>query len=668
MARKDNYILDRWYHSNNIVDPFLSEADDEEQAQAYLKEPRMFIESFLPVTHYLTQEVIMPVKLKRLQVVVYDVLQTMRKLGRPMRVVNLKNRRAGLSYIISTYIYTFARFSRRHRTRVVSHLQESADVIFGYYVGFHDSLPDTMRPPLGERKKRPGSIVIGNDKNPDQAARHKYPGIQSKIFTGTAENTRIGRGDGYNALHATEVAFWTDADSLIPTLKKNVPPTLDSIVVEETTAAGMGGYFYEEFHRARKRMKNNPRDFEVYALFLPGWMDEFCQEDLTKEEEDEIRESLNDYERAMLHKYHGVTLNYLSWRRTEIAQNCGGIKAIFDQENAPSLKEVFVSEGRSVFSPQSIEFLMSRTKPGTLGHLVSPAPPRGRKPSPYFVKYNPNKYADNVEKHREEARQNKLVVYRTPVPGRKYFLGADASMGLRSADKQYGEMVRSKDLDYCCACIFDEYYEEVAFFRTGMMDPPTFAHHCAAIGYFYNEARIMPEAGNQAAGWGLVYELKDLYTNIDVYEHLDHPSSGKVKMSLGWPMNETTKFILIGEAVHVVDHGCGMAQSYIDPWLVHRPKLKLYSKELVKEMSSFAIAKDGSFGARKGHDDTVIAMMMAFISLRTHWKRKLSRLKQQNTTGYQTIKQFNKTVADDEEYLSLPGSFPEVEWNKSRHY
>jgi hypothetical protein len=215
-------------------------------------------------------------------------------------------------------------------------------------------------------------------------------------------------------------------------------------------------------------------------------------------------------------------------------------------------------------------------------------------------------------------------------------------MGQRGAEAEAAmndpEYESDYEPDYCAAEVVSLSNHQVAELHIGMTDPESFAEEVAALGYFFNEGLVMPEVGCQGAGVGMMYRLKDVYHNLGVWEDLYHPTVRK-KKSIGWEANLRTKGILIGKAVRLVQHGAGLYQTEVNPEIHKQPRLVIRSQALLGEMSTFAQLKNGSFGARAGKDDLVIAFCLALLALKDYAKQgkplpqNTKRLPQQDMGG-----------------------------------
>lgn len=87
-----------------------------------------------------------------------------------------------------------------------------------------------------------------------------------------------------------------------------------------------------------------------------------------------------------------------------------------------------------------------------------------------------------------------LAIYKKPVAGRRYIIGADPAEGNPTSDDSAG-------------CVLDvESWEEVATFA-GKWEPKVFANYIDLVGLYYNEAAVMAERNNH--GHALILALQE---------------------------------------------------------------------------------------------------------------------------------------------------------------
>jgi hypothetical protein len=592
MAKRVSDIEWAWQHTHNIWSPFISPSEDAEMVHAFLDEPKLYINNYLKVPEK-EKGTLVPFIFKKGQQFIYEVVQMMRKQKRPVRAINEKNRKCGTSSLVAAIMSTIVRFVPGFGMRTTSLSKDSYEEIMGMYFRYYDLLPEEHRPPYFRRLT--GKLLeLGNK---DQATCYQFPGLHSKITAGTAGTTLAVRGPTYRGLHISEGAFFSNMETMMQALLKTVPESPETFFFLESTSNGRQGYFYELFMSARKKLKTS--DWDWYPIFLPSWIDEDCNPEITSEQDAFIQSNLDDYEFGMKKRF-GVSNNYIWWRRNELSATFKGNKIRFDLESAPSLDEAFAASGQSMFPPQAIEFYLKNTvMAGRRGKLIVPDHPAGTKPRPYF----------------EPDEDGILTLWHFPKVGEKYVAGADSAMGLRGASAQDddAEYEGSTNPDYCSCIIFDSKRVQVAELHVRLITSEAFSYEVSAVCRFFNNALLNPEAG-PGSGLGMIYYLRDHYSNIFRWEYLD-TATKKKKSQLGWEANQKTKSIMIGGAVQAVLHGSGLSDTTVNPEEAKKPKLVIRSKDLLLEMGGFAEWKSGSFGSRgNGKDDRVIAMSLALLA------------------------------------------------------
>jgi hypothetical protein len=136
----------------------------------------------------------------------------------------------------------------------------------------------------------------------------------------SAKGQEVGRGSTLQAVHASEVAFWPNAEDLMPALMNAIPNNHGTIIVLESTANGVGGFFYDEWMKAMRG------ESEYEALFFP-WFKHF---EYTIRRHGLKEKDLSSVERDLQERF-GLTLGQLAWRRRQIRQ-LNGDDELFRQE------------------------------------------------------------------------------------------------------------------------------------------------------------------------------------------------------------------------------------------------------------------------------------------------------------------------------------------------
>ena len=268
------------------------------------------------------------------------------------RVIILKARQIGFSTCSEGIGMVFAFLKARSRGLVISHVEKHAQYLY-----------DIMR--RGLRNLPLGKDIENEAASWSMGRTQLGAPLESVIDTATARNVNSGRGTTTQFLHASEVAFYENAEVLMGGLMNSIARE-GTIVLFESTANGMGNYFHSEWNRAVE----GESDFA--PLFFPWWgFDEYQIALASPEEGEEILGTLDDEEERIRDAY-GLTLEQLKWRRWCLRNNCGGDLDVFHQEYPAYPEEAFLASGRPVFDSQGMALLLERarkTKPLAVGRL-----------------------------------------------------------------------------------------------------------------------------------------------------------------------------------------------------------------------------------------------------------------------------------------------------------
>jgi len=266
------------------------------------------------------------------------------------RNIVLKARQLGMT------TYVAARFFVSTITRPgtlsvqVAHDQQSAEEIFGIVHRFLANLPEGMRK----------GALITSRANVRQIV---FPRIDSGYRVETAADPDAGRGLTIQNLHCSEVARWPrDASETLASLRAAVPA--GGTITLESTPAGMGGCFYQEWQRA---------DETGYVRhFFPWWWDEGYRAEAAHVEQ------LTAEECDLIERY-GLDIQQIAFRR-QLRSNFGARAA---QEFAEDANSCYLASGECVFEIEAIEQRLRGLSPaleqrdcGTL-HIWWPATPNG---------------------------------------------------------------------------------------------------------------------------------------------------------------------------------------------------------------------------------------------------------------------------------------------------
>jgi len=382
----------------------------------------------------------------------------------------------------------------------------------------------------------------------------------SRFYVGTAGAHAFGRGDTIRYAHLSETSRWKDAGTIATGIIRAVPlpeTGIDTWIVGETTANGVGNYHHKEFVRA---MEGKSKFKAHFILWL-------------KHKEYELPgapiEHYDDTEKQLMKLYPLlVTDAKLRWRRSMIAslksEDGRTPEDMFRQEFPSTWQEAFLFSGTPVFPLEKLQEMMSKKQaPIAIGELIGMAPNM--------------KFMDKSN--------SPLKVWQKPVPGRQYIIFADV-----------GETT-----DRCVATVLDRETAQVVAKWKDVLDARSFGKEVVKLGYWYNTALTAIEINNM--GQSTQDQLIEAnYPNIYFRQRLDKVSKEVIDEVPGWRTTSQTKAQMIGHFQNLIAEG-------------H----EVYDEDIIGELMTFVRKENGKMEAVQGaHDDCVISVCGAYFILRLH--------------------------------------------------
>jgi hypothetical protein len=515
-----------------------------------LRQPRFFMESYLKI-RALNKRII-PLQMNEPQILAHNLTRQLRKRYGYVRIRNLKARKLGMSTYWDGRIFHNTVTIPNTSSAIISHDSESSRALLDICKLFYEELPAEIRPMRRYYSKK--SLVF---ENPNDEARITNPGLRSSITITPAKSAKFGRAPVFHNVHLSEIAHYpSTAEELLTGILSAVPDNRNTFIIEETTANGAQGLFFDRWNKSD----------EFYKLFLPWFI-------LSRYKIPGIRlkkAELDSQEIELVKRFH-LSGEQLEWRRRIIKNKCNGKLEIFKQEYPSTPKEAFIYSGSNVFSGPVLEYYNEHFvhKPIALRELAYAS--RGRDESSLISKC--------IKPHLKQSDDPKSLIsfYKLPIPHEEYFIGADPSEGLTTSDE-------------ASAIVLDSHGEEVAMFSE-RLDPISFTFLLAKLGLYYNTATIIPEANNH--GGTVIAKLLELnYPSLYRRESLDSVKRS-VSKRVGWFNNGVTKGIAIS-----------FLSSALDEFV-----LSLHSQKLISQLENYVKKPNGElFG---DNDDLVIALALA---------------------------------------------------------
>jgi hypothetical protein len=398
--------------------------------------------------------------------------------NKPIRMIVLKARQEGVSTIVESIIYWYSATHKNVSAKIVSHDRESAYNLYSMFQRYYENSEPFFKPSTRYRTKN--DLLFDNEFG---------TGLKSSISISSAENTGTGRGLTIHWLHASEVAMWNRGAEILAGLLQTVPMMPKTAIFLESTANGVGDFFYDTWQAAKENRS-------VFQPFFFGWHehDEYQIKgvdigELTKEE-------------IELRATYDLTDAQIAWRREKVKEFAGN-EDKFTQEYPINEAEAFLAAGRPRFNiPRLIE--MEKDV---------------KKPTDYEI----------IKGELKEVHGAPLKVWEKPQEGVQYVIGADVSdIG---DDFSVATIVRK---DTCTT---------VARFR-GQLEPSDFGEDLFELGKLYNDALVGVESNNH--GLSTIQRLRDMrYKNLYRREKGIDERFENATSKLGWRTDRKTKPLMI---------------------------------------------------------------------------------------------------------------------------
>ena len=459
--------------------------------------------------------------------------------GTPVRYIVLKARQMGFSTVIEALCYWWATTHRYVNATIAAHEESAAENIYNMFLRYFENCHAFFKPSKKYFTKE--SILFNNKTN---------TGLQSQINMMTVKTGVGGRSQTNQFLHASEVAFWQNAEDTRDGLLQTVALEPETFIFLESTANGVGGFFYDEWQAAKKGEG-------VYKPMFFAWHEHPEYEmpgkiDVYDEEEEEL---LKVFEKEGYPEESWV--RKLVWRRMKMREYRKDPKK-FDQEYPKDDYVAFVASGRPKFDTKSL--------------IEMEAKAEEVKPTYYELSIDDTKKVTS-----SVVRDGPLKVWEEPKPDEYYYIGVDVAEGLKHGD-------------YSVIDVKNRERKTVARWR-GHTDPDVLGYEIKKLGYWYNQALVAVEINNH--GLTTVGYLKsELYHNLYMRERgLDNQWEEPTSF-MGWRTDTKTKPLMIDELAMAIREG----------------EIEDYDPVFIREAMTYVIDDRGRTNAQDGeHDDTVIA-------------------------------------------------------------
>ncbi len=484
-----------------------------------IEDPKQIIEGMFSIVN--KRGVKVKFKLNRIQNEFYS--------ARTLRDDVLKARKEGMSSLVLAILTTRFLFVPNTVCACVSHTDEDTKRMFAKVKYYLDTLPFEVH--LSKAS----------------AGHFRIEEMNTDFIIGTAGSKTFARGDTIHQLHLSEFAFYPSWEMVTGVINA-VPDEDNTWIVKETTANGYGN----PHHQAWQQEKRGESIFKPHFF---GWHD---HEEYVRE----VKDFVPTQTEADLKLAYNLSDEQLAWRRWKIAGTQPtqdyGKEDLFRQEYPISDMEAFLSTGRPVFDPKTIEWYRGV-------HIRDPIL-KG-----YLEGWNPP-YLVNDE-------FGELKIYEEVEGDKTYVIGGDVA--------QVG--------DYCELTVLrrDDLVQVAQW--SGRAEEFELARIVFKLGTYYNGALVGVERNNM--GIAVVKKLDELgYTN----QYTMHTVEDKMERNtqkLGWETNTRTRPLMIAQ----------LNQVFAERAIVIRDLRTL------DQMASFIKNEAGKPVAQTGaYDDCVISLAIAY--------------------------------------------------------
>lgn len=498
--------------------------------QAASGDTRPFIESMLRIQDKAGR--IIPLHFNNIQETYWE--------ARTEADIILKPRQVGMTTVTQAEMFTDAMVIPGLEVKMLAQREESGKALFDITRRFMDHLPEAARPEV--------------DADTTTKLSWKFPsGSTSVIEIGTAKSRSFGRGRPAQRALFTEVGLYEsgEEDTMLGII--SAMPFHEDIgarFVEESTANGMSGVFYEDWNKAESGTESE-LGFSLTPHFYPWFMmKEYAIPGPPIPDSDFSESELIVMDLA--EKRYGLYLtdDQIRWRRMQVAFLKG--EAFFLQEYPETPEQAFRNVGSAVFNAQHILLAGNRGVEPPLKDMAVPGTQDGR------VKY-----------------------WEWAQPMVRYAVCVDQASG-----ENLGPDLRP--IDYQVITVWDiQRMTQVCVVR-GHIEQKLFAELVAKVSEYYNHGLIVIERNHAQYGF---FDLVRVSGGRNFYLHYHDKKEG-------FPTNQATKALLISNMETMLEYG-GILPRH---------------DNLVKEMLNYrwqGTVRAKAAASPGGHDDELMTAMFA---------------------------------------------------------
>lgn len=410
------------------------------------------------------------------------------KNHRGIRLANLKSRKQGVTTFWSLYYLDDTLFTPNTTSCIIAHKEKDVRKIFRTVKTAYHKAPKAIELKSGKTWYKP-------EANYDNVNELVFDGINSQIYVALES-----RGDTNNNLHISEAAHIPFADDRMAGTLESVPNIeYGSNITIESTAAGVGGWFYDTWYDSEAGITGYDPVFFAWFMKPSNRLTPPPDFHPTAEEEQMVAKVIERYKIVL-------TPEQVFWWRMKK----GTQRKLMNQEHPTFPDDAFMSSDLMVFEEAAVKEILPK----------------------------------------EPIRTTKsgVKIYVEPKPGRRYVVAADPAEGV--------------DGDASVAEVYDAVtLEQVAEYRSALVSPGDFGERILPeIGRLFNEAVIVIERNNH--GHTVIDRIKGVYTRLFMTMSFDERANKRTK-KIGWLTNAHTRDLMLDEFEELVNDGTVKVNSAI---------------------------------------------------------------------------------------------------------
>lgn len=531
-----------------------------------------------------------------------------------VKLVVLKSRQVGISTDTAMRNLDALITIPMCNTLVLAHDGMTTELLYDIYRRGYDNMPQQI-----DVVDDQGNFVQTVDIKPEEKSytgkRLQFqPPLDSRLTVQTAgAGDNVGKGITLNRVHFSEFANYTDANNVFNSTNQALPKNGDVYAVIESTANGVSGIgesFYNLWKKSTKEWENfqqgRQSTFEGYRpVFLPWYKLSEYRKPLihgkltTIETIDfgspEDKKKFLETEELLMQEYD-VPIEGINWYRDVIKEKCS--------YSLREAKRYYPTFPEDAFLATDNGFFDS-TKLHTVLKDLEANPPE----------YERGRITEDIEFDQDRHGQLEIITHPDPSYMNRYIVSLDPSTGV-------------EDGDYAPMKVYDRLTQQWVARWYGREDEDVLAEEFMRLGYYYNEALLIPER-NLATVINIIKPDGVVPYTGPVW--VDENKRGDVQY--GFQTNiQTRKMLLDGYKAWIRDN--------YD---------KLMDKLEVEEHLNFIkVAKHGTvkYEAAPGHHDDIVIANALTIWAADNWDEDLAELNQDQSDIERivTLKPANKRV------------------------